>query len=40
MASIKLRAWIQSPLFEVLEQHANEITKMINGLINSIPNDD
>jgi four helix bundle protein len=36
----KMRAWIQPPAFDVLEQRANEIAKMINGLINSIPNDD
>jgi four helix bundle protein len=36
----KLRAWIQPPAFDALEQRANEIAKMINGLINSIPNED
>jgi four helix bundle protein len=36
----KMRAWIQSPAFALLEERANEIAKMINGLINSIPNED
>ena len=36
----KMRAWIQPPAFDTLEDRANEIAKMINGLINSIPNVD
>jgi four helix bundle protein len=36
----KMRAWIQPPAFDALQERANEIAKMINGLINSIPNDD
>ena len=36
----RMRAWIQSSAFDELEQCANEIAKMINGLINSIPNND
>jgi four helix bundle protein len=35
-----IRTWIQPPAFDALQEHANEIAKMINGLINSIPNDD
>ena len=36
----RMRAWIQSPAFDELEKRANEIAKMISGLINSIPKDD
>jgi len=36
----KLRAWIEPSAFDELESHANEIAKMINGLINSIPSDE
>jgi four helix bundle protein len=36
----KMRAWIHPPAFDELEGRANEIAKMINGLINSIPNVD
>jgi four helix bundle protein len=32
----KMRAWIQSETFDALEQQANEIAKMINGLIRSL----
>jgi four helix bundle protein len=35
-----MRAWIQPPAFDALEQSANEIAKMINGLIKSIPDED
>lgn len=36
----KMYAWIQPSAIDKLEQRGNEIAKMINGLINSIPNDD
>ena len=36
----KMRAWIQPPAFDSLQERANEIAKMLNGLINSIPKDD
>ena len=36
----QLRGWIQSSAYQQLERQSDEIARMLNGLIHSIPNED